>query len=214
MTPYSPLIDNLVDDLRPVPRGWMTRRLAIGLCGGASLSTALALGLWGIRPDMAAALNTTSFWAKLAFTGLLAAAGIDAVRQLAQPGTTAPRSGLAAALTVAAMGVAAALQLGYAPEVARRSLVLGSTAGSCPWLIMGLAIPILSGGVWAVRAMAPTRLAKAGCALGFASGAAAAAIYALACDEVGMPFTMIWYSLGIAVLTMAGGILGPRLLRW
>lgn len=37
---------------------------------------------------------------------------------------------------------------------------------------------------------------------------------ALLCPELGMPFLAVWYVAGIALATLAGAALGPRLLRW
>ena len=79
---------------------------------------------------------------------------------------------------------------------------------------MALALPILAGGIWAVKAMAPTRLARAGAAIGLAAGSLAAFVYAASCDENGMAFTLIWYGLGIAVPILAGTLAGRRVLRW
>lgn len=214
MTTSPDLIDRLVDDLTPAPRAWIPRRLATGLVFGALISAGLTLGLWGLRPDIAKALTAWPFWTKLGFTGLLTMAGALASIRLAQPGLTAPRAIQITAATLAAMSLVAVVQYMVAPDASRRVLVFGATAATCPWLIMALALPILAGGIWAFQALAPTRLASAGAAIGLASGAGAAAIYALSCDEVGMPFVVLWYGLGIAVPTVIGGLVGPRLLRW
>lgn len=214
MTGTPALIDTLVGNLTPAPRAYVGRRLATGLGGGILVSAAIALALWGPRPDLAAALATPSFWAKFAFTGLLAASGIVAVARLARPGAQAPMAALTAALTVLAMAALAGAQFLQAPEEAHRKLVMGATGAACPWLIMGLAIPILAGGVWAMRAMAPTRLTVAGTAVGLAAGASAAFVYAVTCDEWAMPFVFLWYGIGIAVPTAVGGLLGRRLLHW
>ena len=43
------------------------------------------------------------------------------------------------------------------------------------------------------------------------SGAAAYAFY---CPDDSLPFIAIWYGAPIALITLAGASLGPRLLRW
>lgn len=210
----SDLVDALAADLPPRPPAWTTRRLASGLLSGVAVSLAVTLLLWGPRPDLAAAVATGPFWAKLGFAGLLAASGVAATARFARPGGAARGATACAYATIAVMACLAGAQLARAPAGAERQLLMGSTAASCPWLIMLLALPILAGGIWAMRAMAPTRLSRAGAELGLAAGAGAAVIYALSCDESAIPFVLIWYGLGMAAPTAIGALLGPRLLRW
>jgi hypothetical protein len=210
----SNIIDTLAEDLKPAPKGWFVQRLATGLTGAAILVAGIVFMVWGARPDFAAAVMHWPFWAKLGFTGSLAIVGVAAVARLARPGLTAPHQAWGVAGLVAAMTTLAALQYAGAPAASRPALLFGGTARTCPWLIMALATPFLAGGLWAFRAMAPTRLTSAGAALGLVSGAGAATLYALSCDEAGMPFVLVWYGLGIAVPTIVGAILGRLLLRW
>lgn len=210
----SDLVDALAADLPARPRAWVARRLASGLLSGAAASLAVTLLLWGPRPDLAAAVATGPFWAKLGFTGLLAVSGVAAAARFARPGGEARGATACAYATIAVMACLAGAQLARAPAGAHRQLLMGSTAASCPWLIMLLALPLLAGGIWAVRAMAPTRLSRAGAELGLAAGAGAAIIYAVSCNESALPFVLVWYGLGVAVPTAIGALLGPRLLRW
>ena len=48
---------------------------------------------------------------------------------------------------------------------------------------------------------------------GFA-GAAGAFVYCFHCTEEAAPFIAVWYTLGIAVVTAIGALLGRSLLRW
>lgn len=214
MRPSSELIDELVGDLSPAPRAYVASRLALGMGCGAVLAAAITLMLWGPRPDLATAVTTWPFWMKAAFTGSLAAAGVASVDRLARPGAPARGAAIAASLTVAVMAGLAAMQLAQSAEGASRRLLMGSTAASCPWLIMLLALPVLTGALWAMRLMAPTRLTHAGAAVGLAAGSLAAFIYAVSCDESAAPFVLAWYGLGIAVPTLMGALLGSRVLRW
>jgi hypothetical protein len=54
----------------------------------------------------------------------------------------------------------------------------------------------------------------AGAAAGFAAGAIAAAIYAWHCPDDSPLFLATWYTIGIAIVTGAGALLGRRWLRW
>ena len=79
---------------------------------------------------------------------------------------------------------------------------------------MVLAAPVFLGVAWALRRLAPTRLAMAGAAAGLLAGAVGATVYGLYCEETAAAFVVTWYTLGIAVCATAGALLGPRLLRW
>lgn len=214
MTVPVELVDRLVADLAPAPRGYVARRLLLGLSAGMAIAAAIVAGLWGPRPDLGAAVATWPFWVKLAYPAALAAIGVAAALRLARPGLRARNT---LGLVIAAFGALAAIalfQLALAPAEARRPLVMGATAAVCPWLITALALPIFACAGWAMRGLAPTRLSQAGAATGLVAGAAAALVYAFSCDEGGMPFVLVWYSLGIVVSTVIGALAGPRLLRW
>ncbi len=77
-----------------------------------------------------------------------------------------------------------------------------------------MSAPILAALFRAIRREAPTNLRRAGATLGLASGAAAAAVYALACTENAPAFVLIWYSPASALVTGVGAMLGQLLLRW
>jgi len=68
--------------------------------------------------------------------------------------------------------------------------------------------------IWAVRQMAPTDLVRAGALAGMVAGAVSAVAYAFHCTDDSLPFVALWYGGTIALCTLAGATLGPRLLRW
>jgi hypothetical protein len=68
--------------------------------------------------------------------------------------------------------------------------------------------------LWAMKGLAPTRLALAGAMAGLLSGAGGALVYALYCPEMAAPFIGVWYLLGMLIPTALGALLGPRLLHW
>jgi len=212
--PTADLIDRLASDLAPTPRHGLLQRIALGIGAGAFLSLVIVLALWGPRPDFRIAMTTPAFWMKTAFTLLLSIAGFAAVARLARPGGTARGAWLVILIVVLGMGAAALAQLASAPSAAWKSLVMGGTSAVCPWLIVALSVPIFLGTLWAMRAMAPTRLRLAGAAVGLASGAISASAYAMSCAESTMPFIFVWYGGAIAATTLIGWLVGPRLLRW
>lgn len=207
------LIDRLAGGLTPVRRARVPRRLALGLGAGVLVAGAVAHLSLALRPDLVAAIATAGFWIKLLYPAVLAAIAFRVVERLARPGAGAG-AGWAVLLPVALVAGLAVAQLALAPPPAREALVMGHSAARCPWVILGLSLPILLGLVLALRGLAPTRLARAGAAAGLLAGAAAAWVYSVHCDETAMPFLALWYSLGIALSAVLGAALGRFVLRW
>jgi hypothetical protein len=208
------LIDRLSRNLRPVPRQAVARRLLLGTLAGALVSAALTVAILGLRPDLGRAVGQTMFWVKLAYVVALAALALRACERLARPaGTTGGRIGWLLA-PVLALAAAAVWQLMRAPQAGRMPLLMGHSASLCPWLILAFSLPPLAGLIWAVRGLAPTRLALTGLMVGLAAGGAGASAYALHCDEMTAPFLAVWYTLGVAGAGLVGLGLGPRVLRW
>ena len=208
------LIQNLSTELTPAPRGWVARRLAIGLGGGAVVSWVLMLVWMGVRPDLAQALLTPMFWVKFSYATLAGLALIAATSRLSRPGARRGLLALVVAAPFVLMGSMGAMRLAMAAREAWQGLLMGSSASVCPWRIFVIGLPMLTGAVWAVRGLAPTRLTLAGLAAGGAAGSFAAMIYGFHCPETAAPFVAIWYTLGMAAVAALGGGLGSRLLRW
>ena len=202
-------------DLRPVSRWAVARRLVGGAGAGVAISVVgVAAGL-GLRPDIAQAVGGAMFWTKLAYVLALGGVAAWACERLARPtGADAGRRIAWLLAPAAAVAALAAWRLAAAPAPMRMPMVMGASAAVCPWTILLVSLPPLTGLVWAVRGLAPTRLTLTGLMLGLAAGGAGAAAYALHCPEATMPFLAVWYSLGVAASGLLGAALGPRLLRW
>lgn len=208
------LILRLSENLKPVSRLTVLRRLALGVGLGAAVSAALTGAILGFRTDMIAAAGELMFWVKLAYTLGLAGVALWAVEQLARPTGRGARRALAIAAPVIAVAALALWQFTHTPQPLRPHLVMGDSAALCPWCILTASLPPLLGLVWALRGLAPTRLRLTGLMIGLAAGGAGAAAYALHCPEPTAPFLAIWYSLGIGLAGLLGAALGPRVLRW
>ena len=208
------LIDRLVYDLKPVARGAVLRRLAIGIGGGIAVSAVAMLFWLGPRPDLAAAAQTAPFWMKFFYTLLGATAGFWAVERLGRPGAAARGPALAGLAVLLVITLLAVVQISGAAKDAWPSLVFGGSATVCPWRIVILALPAYLGTLWAMRGLAPTRLTLAGFASGLVAGGFGALVYSFACTESAAPFVAIWYTMGILVTGLVGALLGRMLLRW
>lgn len=208
------LISLLATSAAPVPAHAVGRRFAMALGIGIPGAALLMLMTLGLRPDLLQVATEPSFWMKLAFAACLALAGLVATERLSRPGVRVGFAWAAMAAPVLALWLAAAIALlGAVPEQ-RLDLILGNTWKSCPFNIAMLSVPLFIATFWCMKDLAPTRLALAGASSGLLSGALSALVYALHCPESAAPFLGVWYVLGIAIPTLAGALLGPRILRW
>jgi hypothetical protein len=210
----SDLITDLTAALRPVRAGAVWWRLALGVGGGCILSAGIMTVWLGLRPDLSQAVSTAAFWTKLGYTLAASICALFAVERLGRPGCDAGRAALAGMLCVAAVVLLAAMEFVPAPPADRSLLFWGGSATVCPEYILVLSLPILAGAIWALRGLAPTRLAICGAAAGLLAGCAGAAIYSFHCTETAITFLAVWYTAGMAAVGLVGTIIGERALRW
>jgi hypothetical protein len=208
------LITMLARGADPVAPGAVRYRYSAALGWGAFGATLMMAILLGVRADLAQAAWLPMFWVKLAFPAALFAAALAAVLRLSRPGVSLGRAPAAIAAPILAMWLLGAVALLAAAPGERRELVLGFSAASCQFVIALLSLPWFGAALWAMKGLAPTRLALAGAAAGLLAGAGGALVYALYCPEMAAPFLAIWYLLGMLIPAAAGALLGPRLLRW
>ena len=207
------LIAALAAGASPTPPIPVARRIAAAGLLGAALALVLLIAWLGLRP-LGEAARTGSFWMKAGYTLILSLAGLMAVRRLARPGDSLGRAPLIVAAAIAGMAVLAAIEIARAPSADLGALWLGHTWQSCSLHIVALAAPVYLGVAWALRRLAPTRLAMAGAAAGLLAGAVGATVYGLYCDETAAAFVFTWYTLGVAACAAIGALVGTRLLRW
>jgi hypothetical protein len=215
MAKTDELIEDLVRDLRPVRRHALANLLARALLPALLISAALILFGHGPRPDLRAALSVPAFWVKSAYPLLLAMIGLGALLVAARPGGRPLGSALPVAIVYALLVALALLQMREAssPEESRR-LVMGISAWYCPLIILATGAPPMAATFWFLRRSAPTAPTVAGIVAGLSAGALGAWIYSWGCIENGLPFVALWYTLGIALCTMIGGIIGRLWLKW
>lgn len=208
------LIVALAADLTPVEPGRADRQFLMKLMAGAVAAFAAMLLWLGPRPDIASAVALPMFWLKLAFPASLAVAALVVLYRLSFPGVQLGRAPIGLALPPALVWMMAGAALLMAVPGDRLALVLGETWQECPTTIAILSVPAAAMTFWALRGLAPTRLALAGGMAGLFAGAAAAFAYALHCPEMEAPFLAVWYVLGMLLPAGIGALLGRRLLKW
>lgn len=207
-------IKRLAADLTPASPGQTRNDVLLGLAAGAAITLVALLLVLGVQPNLLGPQRGGALAMKSAYTITLAAIAAASLWPLLRPDRDPNRLWRLVAIPVLLLAAVAAVQLGVAPRGHMRALLLGSSWQACPVRVAALSIPIFTGLCWAIRRQAPTRLRSAGAAAGLLSGAAAAALYSLACTETGAGFVLIWYTLGIAVSAGFGALIGPRLLHW
>ncbi len=205
------LIDLLAED--PSPARKVGGRLGLALLPGLVVSGAALLAFWGLRPDLGAALGSPVL-AKTVLPLALALAALGLARGVTQPENAG--RGLAAALATVALAGAA----GFAAFWLRNPVGPASAAQDPDSLLVCLvsapllAVPLLAGLLWAMRAGATTVPSRAGALAGAVAGGAAVALYSLYCTEDSPLFVLPVYGAAIAITVAAGALLGRRLLRW
>jgi hypothetical protein len=208
------LIELLATNAGTVERGAVPRRVLLAVGAGVLGALLLLIAVFGLNPQLASYLMLPAFWTKLAFTAAIAGGGIIVTARLARPG--APVGAVKWWLTAALVAICllAVVSLANTEPGSRGALLFGATWRTCPFNIALLSLPVFVAGIWALRALAPTRLRLAGAAAGLAAGGSAALVYCLHCPELAAPFIAVFYVLGMLIPAGVGFGLGPRLLRW
>jgi hypothetical protein len=210
--------DNLIQALAvdagtpPAPLG---RTLGLWLLPGMVIAIGIYVDALGLRPHLLSlAGDDPRIFFKIGLMALLAALTLPLMLRLIRPGAK-PR-GVALALTVvpALLLAAILLELLTIPEADWGQRLIGHNAMFCLKSIPLLALAPFCALLLALRDGAPSHPALAGAAAGLLAGAIGAALYATHCPDDSPLFVAAWYSLGIAIVTAAGALIGSRLLRW
>lgn len=208
------LIEQLAERLEPISP-WAARRNLVGLtvCGVAVAAVAI-LSWRGFRPDLMTAMAGAMFWTKFAYTLAIGVLALWAAERLGRPGAnpTRPMALLVRLLIVFAL--AAVVRFVMAQPGERHQILMGHSAMICPWIILGLSLPVLASAIVGLRGLAPTRPTLAGFAAGVSAGGFAAFAYAFSCNESGMPFVAVWYTMPVLLAGGLGAVAGRFALRW
>jgi len=208
------LIKLLATGVAPVQAHAARRRFQQALPLGGLGALAIVVLVFGVRHDLAQVALTSMFWVKLAFPLALAIPALLLLLRLSHPGVRLGALWMGLVWPFVAMALLAGVVLADAPTGERLPLLLGSTWKTCALNIALVSAPVFVGVVWAVKGLAPTRLALTGACAGLLAGAAGCLAYALRCTEMSAPFIAVWNTLGMLIPTLVGAWLGPRILRW
>jgi hypothetical protein len=208
------LVALLSTNPEPVDRSSVVRTLCVALAAGTIVALGIILVGLGVRTDLMTSRALAFLLLKLAFTvGIVGVASLYLTR-LSRPGGERRTSSISAAMPFAAIVLLSAISLGLAPSSHWNKMVMGDEWLECLLSIPIIAIVPFAVIIAAVRRAAPTNLVRTGAFAGLISGGVSAMAYALHCTDDSLPFVAVWYGGTIVLCTLAGAVLGPRLLRW
>ncbi len=208
------LIAMLSTNVERVDTRRVSRTIGLAVAAGAVPAFGTMFLLLGIRGDLTAAGALTYLPLKLVFTMITVVLTSIALTKLARPGGERRTPVALVALPFVAIILLAAISLASAPSAHWERMVVGEQWLECLVSIPIIAVVPFAVIIWAVRAMAPTDLGRAGALAGLVAGSVSASAYAFHCMDDSLPFVALWYGGTIVLCTLAGAMLGPRLLRW
>jgi len=208
------LIAFLSTQVEPVDRRQLARSIGMGVAIAAAIAIAVMLAVFGPRTDVWQAQAVGYLLLKLLFTVGIVVPGTIYLVRLARPGGERRIRSALLALPFMAIILLGTVSLCFAPTAHWNRMIVGNQWLACLLSIPLIAIVPFAILVWVVRKTAPTDLTRAGAFIGLTAGAISATGYALHCIDDSLPFIALWYGGTIALCTLAGAKLGPRLLRW
>ena len=189
-------------------------RVAATVLPGFMVALLLFAATLGPRPDFAAVMGDVRFIFKFVVTLLLALASALLVWRLARPGAAVRSQVWLLAIVPAVLILAVLAELLALPRSSWMTKLVGTNSVLCLLSIPFFATPMLIAALMALRGGAPTRPSLTGAVAGLLAAAIGAAIYAAHCPDDSPLFIATWYSLAIAIVTLAGAIAGRLALRW
>jgi hypothetical protein len=208
------LIAMLSTNVEAVDRRQVLRTLAGAIALGALVAVSAALIALGGRTDVGGKEALGFIAIKVIFAMTVAALAFFYLIGSARPGGRRRGSVALVLLPFVAIVGLAAISLANAPAVHWQTMLMDDEWLECLLSIPVIAIVPFALVIWATRQAAPTHLRRAGALAGLVAGGLSAAGYALHCTADSLPFVAVWYSGTILLCTLAGALLGPRLLRW
>src|SRR6185312_13589046 len=196
---------------RPRPVGFV---LALALLAAAPVSILMFVAELGVRPDVMTAMHNPFFDLKFAVTLALAAAAIAISLHLSRP--EASLRGLVWLLAIPAGLLVAGIsgEMMMPQRLPMMTRLVGNNSKVCMAAVPLMSLPLLAAALIGLRHGAPTRPALEGAMAGLLSAGLAATLYASHCTDDSPLFVATWYTLGAALMTAIGALLGSRVLRF
>jgi hypothetical protein len=208
------LVALLSTNLEPADRRSVAHTLYVALAAGLIVALGLTFVGLGVRSDLMTTRAFIFLVMKLSFAVVIVSLALVYLSRLARPGGERKTPAFLVAMPFLVIVVLAGISLALAPSSHWDKMIVGNEWLECLISIPIIAIVPFAISIWAVRGAAPTNLARTGAFAGLIAGGVSAMAYALHCTDDSLPFVAVWYGGTIVLCTLAGAILGPRLLRW
>jgi hypothetical protein len=189
------LIDVLSTNVERVDTSKVSRTLQIVIVGGLILALVTGIAALGVRADVRDPNAFGFLVLKVGFGVAVVLLGSRYLLKHARPGGETRSSIFLTAVPFMAVMALAGVSLISAPASHWNHTMMGDR-----WLECLLSIPIIAVVPFAV--------------ITWAAGGISAVAYALHCTDDSLPFVALWYGGTIVLCTLAGTLIGPRLLRW
>jgi hypothetical protein len=186
--------------------------MAVGI--SISVAALVFFNVLGLRPDIAAAVETPRFLFKFLVSITLAASAYSCVRVLSQPGENWRNAILCLAAAPALISLAVVVELFTLPSDTWSATLIGTNSIVCLTYIPLIGIGPLAIFLWTLQYGAPTRPALAGAVAGLLAGGIAATFYAAQCTDDSPLFVATWYTIAITILAILGAVGASRFARW
>jgi len=208
------LINVLGTNVEPIRGQGLRNTMIVAIGIGAAVALCLMFAIFGVPGDALDREYLPLRVLSLLFTIGLAAAGARFLAAAARPGQAVRKPLIAVGVLFFAAVLACVVALALTPSDARGGMIFGPQWELCLLCIPLFALAPFASLIMALRKGAPTELTYTGAFAGLVAGAVGAAIYAFHHAADSIPFIVLWYGGSIVLCTLAGALLGPRLLRW
>lgn len=188
------------------------QRLALALAVSAGSACLVLMLVIAPRRDLAAAFQTLLFDLKMALVATLAVAMLALLKASFRPEGRLPLAVLAIPVVLLLFGIGHELATQIPSNYGAR--LVGRNARFCLTWIPVMSLVPLAAFLALLRGGAPADATRAGAIAGLAAGSVAAVFYGLHCTDDSPLFVATWYTLAIGLVTMAGALIGRRLLAW
>lgn len=208
------LISMMTASHQRVDTGWLKRATWIAALAALAATVALVLVTLGRRADLGTAWMTLPVVAKALLGASVAVIALVLFQKSLRPGLKPVRLLPLAAIPLGLVAAWALLTLAQAPSEQWSALVFGRHWRACLVAVPLYALCPLVVLALVARWGAPMNGRLTGACAGLASAGMAAMAYSLHCPDDTVPFLATWYTLAIMIVTGAGALAFPRLIRW
>lgn len=206
------LISTLSRDAAATQKSWSSLPLALLISTAVSASVLFALLGWQFeRTDW---LSWLALSTKLLLGSAVMLLAFSRLQSASRPEVSLKGSFRAFSVPLGVVSVIVLGSLLIRSPSSWLPAIRGESFLMCITSISLLSLPVLAGTLWVMSKGAVSDGFRGGLLAGLLSGAVAVLVYSLHCVEDDPAFFGIWYTLGILIATLLGGLIGRQVLRW